>query len=141
MVETGRFQRFAGQQAKVKQRASYSVCVLENKVGNQLRKVCQCQTLSSNICTRGIIARMCTPRGSEGGTEYGREGWSRVRQKGLGTWETKKLEEEESKVKPSLFENHGSLKRNQVKARLMYHNQEKGEVFVMIVSIFQTMMR
>lgn len=75
------------------------------------------------------------------GTEYGREGRNRVRQKGLGAWETEKLEEEESKVKPSLFENHGSLKRNQVKVTLMYHNQEKGEVFIMIVSIFQNMTR
>lgn len=38
-----------------------------------------------------------------------------MRQKGLGTWEMEKLEKEESEVKPSLFENHGSLKRNQVK--------------------------
>lgn len=69
-----------------------------------------------------------------------RERWSRVRQKGLGTWEMEKLEKEESEVKLSLFENHGSLKRNQVKARLMYQNQEKGEVFIMIMSIFQNMM-
>lgn len=63
-----------------------------------------------------------------------------MRQKGLGTWEMEKLEKEESEVKPSLFENRGSLKRNQVKARLMYQNQEKGEVFIMIISIFQNMM-